>query len=285
MSDEPQFRSAASFAFDALADIFTRSFEQYFYPSLTTTERLAQRVRTDSLDLHRSLVMLLGDEPAGQAMIGLRGSRAWCGGFGIMPPFRGRGLAHRLAAAMLDQARLAGARAFSLEVLTRNQPAIEVYTRAGLRARRDLQMLEWQQTPAEPAVGVRTGAAASQPALPVDDPARLLDRFNSLHPVAAAWQRDLPALLVGGDFEGLAIEGDQGPAAYVLFHTAADGSVRVEDLGASRVDLAHALLTALQARGARILSVNEPADSPLTAAFVSAGFVEADRQHEMWIEL
>jgi ribosomal protein S18 acetylase RimI-like enzyme len=290
MSDEPWFRSAASFTLDMLANIFTRSFEQYFYQSLTTNERLAQRIRTESLDLHRSLVMLIGDEPVGQAMIGLRGGQAWCGGFGIMPSFRGRGLARQLATRMLDQARLAGARAFSLEVLTRNEPAIKTYTRAGLRTRRDLQVLEWRQAAAEPGAGVRSGAAASQEAaaqraLLVDDPERLLDRFSRLHPVPAAWQRDLPALLAGGGFQGLAIEGGDGPAAYVLFHTAADGNVRVEDLGAVRVELAHALLAALQGRSTRILSVNEPADSPLTAAFLSAGFVETDRQHEMWIDL
>src|SRR5262245_36019846 len=136
MMDEVRFLPASSFALDTLADIFTRSFENYFYPGPTTVELLARRARIENLDLRHSLVMLLGEEPVGQAMIGLRGDYAWCGGFGVMLPFRGRGLARPLAAAMLGQAREAGARTFSLEVLTRNERAIKTYAGAGLRTQR-----------------------------------------------------------------------------------------------------------------------------------------------------
>src|SRR4051812_28928051 len=103
MDGEPVYVPASSFALDALAEIFTRSFEAYFYPSTVTAEQLAARVRMENLDLQRSLVILLGEQPVGVALLGLRGERAWCGGFGVMLPFRGRGLAHQLAAAMLDQ--------------------------------------------------------------------------------------------------------------------------------------------------------------------------------------
>jgi GNAT superfamily N-acetyltransferase len=150
MTDQPRFLPASSFTLDALADIFTRSFEEYFYRGTTTAEILAQRVRVEQIDLRRSLVMLLGDEPAGQALIALRGDRAWCGGFGVMLSLRGRGLSHQLAAAMLEQARQSGARRFSLEALTRNERAIKTYTRVGLRTRRDLQILEWRKPVEEP---------------------------------------------------------------------------------------------------------------------------------------
>src|SRR3954447_17636378 len=110
MPTQVTFMSAASYTLESLGDIFTRSFENYFYPGTTTAAVLAARVRTEQIDLQRSLVMRVGDEPAGIALLGLRGDRAWCGGFGVMLPFRERGLAHKLAAAMLDQARQAGAR-------------------------------------------------------------------------------------------------------------------------------------------------------------------------------
>src|SRR5262245_28206210 len=111
MSEKLSFAAASSFSLDALGDIFTRSFEDYFYPGTTNAAALAARVRTEQIDLHHSLVLRLADAPAGLALLGLRGDRAWCGGFGVMLPYRGRGLAHHLAAAMLDQARNAGARA------------------------------------------------------------------------------------------------------------------------------------------------------------------------------
>jgi len=42
---------------------------------------------------------------------------------------------------------------------------------------------------------------------------------------------------------------------------------------------------ALQQRAQHIVSVNEPADSPLTPAFDELGFTESDRQHEFVIDL
>jgi len=296
MTSELRFLPASSFALGALADIFTRSFENYFYPGATTVEVLARRARHESLDLHRSLVMLDGEEIVGQAMIGLRGDHAWCGGFGVMLPFRGRGLARPLAEAMLHQARQAGARTFSLEVLTRNERAFRTYTGAGFRTRRDLLILERRGT--EPTTDHRTGTIYRAPTTDHQTgcsdagrsvvevaPVRLLERFAPLHPVPATWQRDLPSLLVQSGLSGLAVPAGDTISAYVLYRAGADGSARIADLGATDVAQADALLAALQARFTRLATVNEPGDSPLIAAFESAGFVETDRQHEPWIEL
>jgi RimJ/RimL family protein N-acetyltransferase len=279
MIDQPSFLPASSFALDALADIFTRSFEQYFYPGTTSAEILAQRVRVEQIDLHRSLVMLVDDQPAGQALLARRGDHTWCGGFGVILALRGRGLSHQLAMAMLEQARQAGARRFSLEVLTRNERAIKTYIRLGLQIRRDLQILEWRRPEGESRTESRGRGVEAK------EPMRLLDRFAALHPVPAAWQRDLPALLTRGGYHGLTIEEAGVTAAYALYQSNADSIARIEDLGAERAELAADLLTALQARSQRILTINEPTDSPLTAAFLDVGFTEIDRQHEMWMEL
>src|SRR5689334_21906148 len=192
MQVEPQFVPASSYTLDALAEVFTRSFEAYFYPGTTTAATLAARARIENLDLHHSLVMRIGDEPAGIALLGLRGDRAWCGGFGVMLPFRGRGLAHQLAAAMIEQAREARARQLGLEVLTRNERAIKAYKRAGFQQRRDLLIFEWRRPEEQPEP--RTPNLVS-PAVTVVEPAMLLAHFQALHPVTAAWQRDLPSLL------------------------------------------------------------------------------------------
>lgn len=281
MQAEVTFAPASSLSLDALGDIFTRSFEGYFYPGTTTAAVLAARARIESLDLHHSLVMLAGGEPAGVALLGLRGDRAWCGGFGVTPPFRGRGLAHRLAAALLDRAREARARRLTLEVLTRNAPAIKAYARAGLAIARDLRIMEWRGPDAPAGGEIDQPAAAAR----ADTPGRLLEHFAALHPAPAAWQRDLPSLLVRGKLDGLALDRAGRPAAYALLATAGDGGLRIEDLGAERAEDAAALLGALQRRAARIISVNEPADSPLMPAFETAGFAEIDRQHEMVVDL
>lgn len=278
MSDQVSFLRASSFTLDAFADIVTRSFEAYAYDISMTAALISWRACVDSIDLYHSLVMLVGDEPAGMAVLGLRRERAWCGGFGVMVPFRGRGLSHQLTAALLDQARQAGAREFSLEVLTRNHPAITTYARAGFEVRRDLLILEWHREP---------DTTIPQPdstiiAVPCD---QLLEHFAALHPLPAAWQRDLPGLLVRGPMDGLAILEHYVPVAYVLFRTVENGMTHVMDVGAR--DSAHIapLLHAVQARNEQISVVNEPAESPFIPAFLAAGFTEADRQHEMVIAL
>jgi GNAT superfamily N-acetyltransferase len=277
MADQPRFLPASSFTLDVFAEIFTRSFEGYFYQSTASAADLAARVRLENIDLSRSLVMLVGDEPAGQALLSLRGARAWCGGFGVLAAFRGRGLSHPLAAALVEQARQAGARSFGLEVLTRNAPAIHTYTRADLRPQHDLLVLEWQrsETSTPPTVVGTVDVAASV----------LLAHFVALHPVPAAWQRDLPTLLVSKEPQGLMIAQDGRPTAYVLFYANSEGVLRIADLAAERAEDVLTLLGALQARGVRIVDVNEPADSPFISAFFAAGFGEIDRQHEMVIDL
>jgi GNAT superfamily N-acetyltransferase len=294
------FAPAASYTLDALGDIFTRSFENYFYPGTTTTAILSARVRTEQIDLHRSLVMRVGEDPVGIALLGLRGDRAWCGGFGVTLAFRGRGLAHELVTAMLDQARQAGARGCGLEVLTRNQRAINTYTRAGFQRARDLLVLEWRHpqmltefaaSSEDPQLDGQVGQNLRQQKdsntlpLTVQQPSALLEYFATLHHVPAAWQRDLPALLVRGGMHGLALMHQGRPHAYAILTPTPDNGARVEDVGAADVELAARLLSSLQTHYARLTSVNEPADSMLMPAFEAAGFSELDRQHEMWIDL
>ncbi|MEI7771268.1 MAG: hypothetical protein WCI67_14855, partial [Chloroflexales bacterium] len=75
-----------------------------------------------------------------------------------------------------------------------------------------------------------------------------------------------------------------GPAAYALV-SGDVASTRIADLGARDAASAHALLRGLQPQARSLISINEPAESPLTAAFYRAGFVVADEQHEMEIML
>ncbi|NJN19332.1 MAG: GNAT family N-acetyltransferase, partial [Oscillochloris sp.] len=83
MTNGVSFASAATLSLEALADLFTRSFEGYFYPGTTTTALLARRVRTESIDLLHSPIVLRDDVPVGIALVARRDRRAWCGGFGI----------------------------------------------------------------------------------------------------------------------------------------------------------------------------------------------------------
>jgi len=277
MYEMPEFQSAATFTLEALADVFTRSFEGYFYFTIATARDMAFRVRTEQLDLFHSVVMLVDGVPAGQALLGVRGDRAWCGGFGVCAPFRGRGLSHLLVHEVVRRARETGARTLALEVLARNERAIRAYTQAGFTRQRDLVILEWQGQ-ARPAARPSPGfASAISPSL--------AERFAALRPRPAAWQRELPGLLVRPGMQVLAWP-EHGPTrAYVLFREGGDSTVRLIDIGAERADLLPPLLAALQARAEHLTLVNEPGDSPFVPVLMAAGFYLADRQHDMVLDL
>jgi GNAT superfamily N-acetyltransferase len=278
VSEDVRFAPVATLPLEAAAALIVRSFEGYFYPAQLTAEELARRARHEQIDLWRSTALLVGGEPAAVAMLAIRGARAWCAGFGVAQAHRGRGLSHRLAEEMVRQAREAGAAELWLEVLTRNERAIRTYARAGFRAVRDLLVVEWRRAEgAEP--------PSASPDVVEANLALLLRSFARLHQSPAAWQRDLPALLVREPVLGYTLGPPEEPLAYALVQAGPGEMGRIVDLGASDAASAGRVLAALQARFARLLSVNEPLDAPHTPAFAATGFAEVDRQHEMVLAL
>jgi ribosomal protein S18 acetylase RimI-like enzyme len=251
------FTSAAALSLDALAKLFTRAFEGYFYPGITSTQTLARRVATEQIDLGRSLLLRVDGEPAGIALLARRGERMWCGGFGVVAAHRGRGHGHALAAAMVDEAREAGADHLSLEVLTRNTAALRVYEAAGFALQRRLLLVAWRQD--------EIWSPPDAPDLAEADPAELVLRhYAALHPAPAAWQREPASLLCLHELRGLALRDGGAVVAYALLQ--GEESARLQDFAARDEATARALIAALQRRFTAISSVNEPAESPLPRA-------------------
>ena len=264
--------SAAEFALDALAALFTASFTGYVYARVVTAEQLARRVRAEQIDLFHSRVLVVDDKPAGLALVALRGEWAWCGGFGVVPAQRGQGHAAILAAALVAQAAMAGAVDLSLEVLTGNAPAIATYRRAGFLPTRELLVLHWRRPSDDDAALSAPAPSAAVSRVPA---ATVLGDLTA--DPAAAWQRALPTLLTQPDLRGYALP--SGAAALVAALDAGGGAL-VAVRSARAADTA-ALLAALQSEYTTLLCVNEPAASPHLAALQAAGLVEIDRQHEL----
>lgn len=299
MTTPYRFVPASSLALDAFVDLYTRSFADYFYPMGQTVEGFAARMRVEHHDLFRSVVLMADGAPAGQATLAIRGQRAWCGGFGIVPEYRGRKLGPPLFAEFVAQARAAGAKMLQLEALTRNAAALSVYTGAGMRVARDTRLLEWKREGRSGVNGVGgvgsvgsfgsfgsvggVGLGEAEFAQPADM-ARIAECFNRLHPVAPTWSHDLPSLMVRSGLLQTELVCDGRIAAYVLF-AAHDGAARIADLGAEDVDHACELLNRLQGHYASVTMIDAPADSPITAAFDLTGFREFDRQHELFMTL
>ncbi|GAB4210603.1 MAG: hypothetical protein OHK0022_43920 [Roseiflexaceae bacterium] len=277
MTADIAFAPASHFSLDALADLLTRSFEGYFYTILMDGLMLARRVRTEQLDLHASTVLLVNEEPAGLALVGLRGVQSWCGGFGVAAAFRGRGLAGQLCEAMLRRAREDGAKTMTLEVLTRNTRALKTYQRAGMRIWRDLLLLRWRADPGEYL------AAPDGPPIEAIDAGQALAHYAALHGQPAPWQRDLATLLCRGAVWGLALP-DPVARPYLLYAADAQGA-RIVDVGVRQPEQAARLIGALQESHTEVLCFNEPDNSPLLPVYLERGFTETDRQHELEIEL
>lgn len=271
------FESAATLPLDRVALLFCQSFAGYFVPIELTAKQLAARLRIEQIDLHFSSVVFVDGEPAGIALLGMRGDRAWCGGFGVVPQWRGKGLALPLTRHMLAVASANGATSCALEVLCQNERAIQVYTSAGFRVARDLLSLEWGRV--EP-----LEVASREDALASFDPRDLLPSFGRLRPAEPPWQRDLPSLLAMGGLRGVVLGDPATPTAYAVLRMDPKGT-RIADFGMRDHEAGTSLLELLQRRFDKLSVANEPEPSPTIRAFVASGFVEVHRQHEMTIAL
>ncbi len=275
-----RFLRACSFGVDFLADLYTRTFADYFVPCLVTPEDLAGYIRIEQLDLDRCPVMLVGETPVGFATVGIRGVESYCKGFGVIVPFRGKGLSHPLCEEMVLWAREAGARRMGLGVIKENTRAVSTYQRAGFQPLRELVSLEWQ------ADGTNLPYAESSPdAVTTADPAALLALFDDLHAVRPIWNRDLPSLREINDLQAVAVFSKGAPAAYVLFQAGSEAA-EIVDLGARVGDAGsqqplQAVLSTLQRQHPTIVCYNEPADNPLLDALLAAGFRETVRRYEL----
>jgi predicted N-acetyltransferase YhbS len=196
----------------------------------------------------------------GLGLLGLRGRQAWIGGFGIVPSWRGRGLALPLIAACLDHARAAGAMEIELEVLVGNDKALRTYERAGFRETGRL-------------LGVRGEIPAGAASAARVDAARLLE-----HPLrATCWQRAAPGLARIAALEAVAL-GD----AFLLF-TRTDDAITIRHLAAEEPSTIAALLAATGGRTASL--GNEPQSSPALAGLLTLGFEPFVEQHQMRMAL
>jgi ribosomal protein S18 acetylase RimI-like enzyme len=267
------FRAASELSLDALADLYTRCFAGYTYPVTVEPAALARRIRSEQIDLGRSPLICLGDEPVGVALLGVRDAETNCGGLGITAPHRGRGLAHLLLAEHLRLARAAGGQRISLMVLTENTGAVRTYLRAGMQITRTLLWLEWRGAPGPRGVD---GAGAV-----VAEPGALLDQFAALPRAAPFWQRDLPTLR---GLDGLEAWQIPGLDAYALVAPAADEPAQILDLAARDDGAARLIIAALQSRY-EALCINEPEESPVLPPLLGAGFAVALTRHELAMEL
>ncbi|MEO7003158.1 MAG: GNAT family N-acetyltransferase [Ktedonobacterales bacterium] len=314
-------RSAAQCTIEQLTHAFNRGFEGYAIPITQTPDTLQRMIDDNDVRLEQSLVAAAPDgELVGVGLLALRGNaadraadatidattddaveteaeaglRAWIGGMGIAPAWRGKGQGAGLLRALIAQASGRHATHIQLEVLADNVPAHLLYARFGFHETRTLtvytgvaHMPKRRRQPA-PAATFRQLVVAEALAL-----------FDAYHPAQPSWQREQATLRhMAQRLEAIGMEDESGGSetsglrAYALISRQPTGYA-ILDLGsraASAVDRkadALGLLDELLRRfpGALLRAINVVPGEPLGDALQAAHCTVVTTQREMQLPL
>jgi ribosomal protein S18 acetylase RimI-like enzyme len=252
-------------------DAFNASFRSEVYGDAPmSAERFVQHVERHTIDLTRSPRWTVDGALSGIALLGFRERRAWLGGFGVVPEFRGRGLADSYLEAVRRICRDAGAQTIELEVLVHNPAAIALYKRCGFRIIDEL--VGWARAPL---------GGASAPTVPCARNEHEIARIARAP--ATCWQREPQSVAAAAPCERVIIGDEAAPRAYAFLRRKAD-SAAIVDAGARDAASAELLLGALDAVAPEValVIINEPAHGPLHEEFTArASWSETVRQHRM----
>jgi ribosomal protein S18 acetylase RimI-like enzyme len=275
--------AASALSISELSDLWGAVYEGYQYRMSHTPDLLERMVRSGSIRLDRSPLLVEDGRPVALSFLGVRGGRGWIGSFGVRAEHRGRGLAARLMEVQRQQAAALGLSTVQLEVLRGNGTARRVYERAGFTVTREVLVL---QGDAGTYPATETAGADGAGAIGHAEGLALLRALRRREP--PAWQREPEAVEAAGGAAYLAWR-DKG----ALVYQGRPAGVRIVDLavdrsvtGRSRTAALRSLLTLLReaAPGVPAVLINEP-EEELAAALLAEGFRETDRQYEMLLPL
>ncbi len=263
---------------EQLAALFGAVYADYFVPVHLDGIALRTMVRRFDLDLGASRIAVAGGQALAIALLGLRGTRAWVGGMGVVPQARRTGLGRRLMEVVVAVARARGCDAVQMEVLEQNAGAIALYRELGFRAWRSLDV--WALGRALPDAGARAIPAAEARAW-------IAARRTAPEP----WQRadesldrfDLPESPLRG--LEVAAGGNRTGAAVALVAGGRASLLQMAVEGADPVAAARALIAGAGAWAPSVRFLNVPGDHPAAAALAAAGATLEARQFEMALAL
>jgi ribosomal protein S18 acetylase RimI-like enzyme len=127
-----------------LHQTFLEAFADYAMDARGTTETaLLLRMSKNAVDYDASVGAYTDGRMVGFTLIGIdtmpHGLTAYDAGTGLIPEYRGRGIARRMFDHALPELRSRGVRRFTLEVLQENDAAIRTYRKSGFEIARTLR--------------------------------------------------------------------------------------------------------------------------------------------------
>ena len=287
MAPRIEVASASDYSLDALTSAFNHAFTGYYLPMTQTPASLAEMMHENEVRVDASRVLLLDGAVEGVGLVGMRDDRAWVGGMGIGPRWRGQGYGRLLLDHLLDAMHGARVRLAQLEVLTINTPALALYERAGFRDVRELRVYQGALRPTSAEESTDSIGAGAR--YGIVSPAFALPALETERTVAPAWQREPRTLeRVRVPLSGLGFWEGPRLRAYILYGQRQGGIVIYDALSAAvETDSARADITALLRRlvadqpETLVRAINTPASDPLGAALDWLGCTVVMRQREM----
>jgi ribosomal protein S18 acetylase RimI-like enzyme len=266
---------------------FHEAFADYAVDMSSLSEALLEvRFTKNAVDWQASVGAFEGDRMVGFTMIAIddwQGRRAaFDAATGIVPDFRGRGLAREMFEWALPGLRKKGVEQFVLEVLAENEPAIRAYEKTGFAIRRRLACFGLPLAEAR-----QRGAAAGSFEIRAVDREALsgLETWVDWHP---SWENSFGAiaripepLVALGAFDGEELAGGIGysPSMNWIMTLVVRPSRRRQGLGSALVQaLVNALPEDLELL--KLLNV-DAADQGMQAFLEAYGFHHLVDQFEM----
>jgi hypothetical protein len=200
----------------------------------------------------------------GLVNLGVRGTRGWIGGLGIVPEARRQGLGRTLMDAVHEQARSRGIDEISLEVIEANEAAFRLYENLGY------EFLRWVE------IGSLETAPGEAPA--DEDWEAAHERIRTARQAPEPWQRDDETLRHYDDLCGMTM-----PTGAAVYRTTPDGRVvLLQFAGDERA--AHEMLESLRTIGPVSL-LNVPEGDATAGAVRALGGQIVLRQREQTLAL
>ncbi|MEJ2753944.1 MAG: GNAT family N-acetyltransferase [Chloroflexota bacterium] len=138
LGDNVRLKPAYDVSFDDLADLFTRSYSNYFVPMKMSADMLSWIVNTQTIDLAASQVIEVDGRNIAFIFISARGLSQRVAAMGVIPEFRGRKLGQFLVEHCIQRAKEIGVHRMVLEVIDKNEYAISIYRKLGFEISRRL---------------------------------------------------------------------------------------------------------------------------------------------------
>ncbi len=142
MNDSIHIRPLEKANLEEILEVYNQSFADYIIPVSLTPEHLNMKLNSESVDLKLSVGAFDGERLIGFIFYGIRDNKAYIGGTGVLPNYRGRKITYNMLHYSFEILKSNAIESILLEVITENKFAINAYQEAGFSITRKVNCYE-----------------------------------------------------------------------------------------------------------------------------------------------